>query len=69
MEWGCFSSPGVGPIHLITGIVTADIYINMHEELILPYAEDNVPLHSGPGVSKTPQNKLLYWGNFFKNVI
>ena len=44
MMWGCFLSSSVGPTHLITEIMTADIYINILEEIMLPNIEDNMPL-------------------------
>ena len=44
MVWRCFSSASVGPIYLITDVMIADIYINVLEKIILPYAEDNMPL-------------------------
>ena len=44
MVWGCFSSSGIGPIYLITDTMTANIYTNILKEIMLPYAEDNMPL-------------------------
>ena len=44
MVWGYFSSSGVSSIHLITEIITADIYINIIKEIMLPYAGNNMML-------------------------
>ena len=44
MVWGCFSSSGIGLIYLITDTMTANIYNTILKEIILPYAEDNMPL-------------------------
>ena len=44
MVWECFSSSGIGPIYLITDTMTANIYTNILKEIMLPYAEDNMPL-------------------------
>ena len=44
MVWGCFSSSGIGPIYLITDSMTANIYTNILKEIMLPHAEDNMPL-------------------------
>ena len=44
MVWGCFSWNGVGPIFWIKERMNATIYIQIMEEVMLPYAEWNVPL-------------------------
>ena len=41
---GCFLSFSVDPIHLITDIMTADTCIYILKEIMLPYAEDNMPM-------------------------
>ena len=42
MIWGCFSYYGVDPIHLIRGIM--EVYVDILENVMVPYAEDNMPL-------------------------
>uniref|UniRef100_A0A3B5QR67 Tc1-like transposase DDE domain-containing protein n=1 Tax=Xiphophorus maculatus TaxID=8083 RepID=A0A3B5QR67_XIPMA len=44
MIWGCFSYYGVGPIHRIQGIMDQFQYIRILEEVMLPYAEEEMPL-------------------------
>uniref|UniRef100_A0A914WM74 Tc1-like transposase DDE domain-containing protein n=1 Tax=Plectus sambesii TaxID=2011161 RepID=A0A914WM74_9BILA len=54
MVWGSFSSSGTGPIHRIEGIMEAQKYEAIMkaqkyeaimEDVMLPYAEDNLPLN------------------------
>ena len=44
MIWGCFSYYGVGPIYRIPGIMDQFEYIRILEEVMLPYAEEEMPL-------------------------
>ena len=44
MTWGCFSYRGVGPIYRIPGIMDQFAYIKILEEVMLPYAEEEMPL-------------------------
>ena len=44
MIWGCFSYYGVGPIYHIPGIMDQFEYIRILEEVMLPYAEEEMPL-------------------------
>ena len=44
MVWGSFSYYGVGPIHLINGIMNQQVYVDILENVMLPYAEWNMPL-------------------------
>ena len=44
MIWGCFSYYGVGPIYHIPGIMDQFGYIKILEEVMLPYAEEEMPL-------------------------
>lgn len=44
MVWGCFSWNGVGPIHLINDTMTKERYRDILEEVMLPFAEENMPL-------------------------
>lgn len=42
--WGCFSWYGVGPIYWIKDTMTKEIYLEILKNVMLPYAEDNMPL-------------------------
>lgn len=42
--WACFSYYGVGPIHLINGIMDQHVYVKILDEVMLPYAEYEMPL-------------------------
>lgn len=44
MVWGYFSWYGVGPIHRIRGTMTQFGYRNIMTDIMLPYAEENMPL-------------------------
>ena len=44
MAWGCFSTKGTGPIERVCGIMDQHVYRQMVEEVMLPYAEENMPL-------------------------
>lgn len=44
MVWGCFSGYGMGPIHRIEGIMDRYKYATILEDIMLPYAEWNMPL-------------------------
>ncbi|KAK1792848.1 hypothetical protein P4O66_012758 [Electrophorus voltai] len=44
MVWGCFSYFGVGPIYRIPGTMDQFEYIKILEEVMLPYAKEEMPL-------------------------
>jgi len=44
MVWACFSYSGVGPIHMVDGIMDQQVYVNILRNLMMPYAEDEMPL-------------------------
>lgn len=44
LVWACFSYRGVGPIYKIDNTMTADEYIKILKEVMLPYAEEELPL-------------------------
>lgn len=44
MIWGCFSYYGVGPVYRIPGIMDQFGYIRILEDVMLPYAEEEMPL-------------------------
>lgn len=44
MVWGCFSGQGIGPIHRIEGIMDRFMYTDILKDVMLPYAEEEMPL-------------------------
>ena len=44
MVWGFFSGKGMGPIHYIDGIMDRFMYRDILQKVMLPYAEDEMPL-------------------------
>ena len=42
--WGSFSWCGVGPLHRIQGTIDQHMYKEILENVMLPYAEENLPL-------------------------
>ena len=44
MAWGCFSTKETGPIERVCGIMDQHVYRQIVEEVMLPYAEENMPL-------------------------
>jgi hypothetical protein len=44
MVWGCFSYYGVGPIYWIKSIMDRFIYVDIMQNTMLPYAEEEMPL-------------------------
>lgn len=42
--WGCFSWFGPGPIHWIREIMDQHVYTNILDEVMFPYADENMPL-------------------------
>lgn len=44
MVWGCFSGHGMGPIYKINGIMDRFHYKKILEEVMLPFADWNMPL-------------------------
>lgn len=44
MVWGCFSWQGVGPLFRIKDTMTAVEYRDILQNVMLPYAEENMPL-------------------------
>lgn len=44
MVWGCFSYQGVGPIYWIRTTMDAAVYVKILQEIMLPYASDEMPL-------------------------
>jgi transposase len=63
MLWGAFHGYGLGPLHRINGIMNTEDYLNILQNVFLPYArchlqrgwiyqDDNDPKHSAKAVSK-----------------
>lgn len=63
MAWGCFSSAGVGDIHIIEGIMNANMYIRMLSQHMIPssarlfkddyiFQHDNDPKHTAKKVKE-----------------
>ncbi|GJQ76055.1 putative transmembrane receptor protein tyrosine kinase [Trypoxylus dichotomus] len=44
MRWGCFSGKGVSPLHSINDIMDRFVYQNILQDVMLPFAEWNMPL-------------------------
>ncbi|XP_055910737.1 uncharacterized protein LOC129945100 [Eupeodes corollae] len=44
MVWGCFSWYGVGPLFWIKNIMDQEKYVDILENVMLPYADDEMPL-------------------------
>lgn len=44
MVWGCFSYHGVGPIYWIKSILDQHLYVKIMEEVMLPFASEEMPL-------------------------
>lgn len=44
MVWGCFSGYGVGPLHEINGIMDRFGYRDILENVMYPYADEEMPL-------------------------
>ena len=60
----CFSSSGVGPIHLVTYIMTADIYKTLgwpSQSSDLNPIENYWKIVKDGGAKKKPQNKKDLW--------
>uniref|UniRef100_A0A3Q2Q7R2 Uncharacterized protein n=1 Tax=Fundulus heteroclitus TaxID=8078 RepID=A0A3Q2Q7R2_FUNHE len=61
MIWGCFSYYGVGPIHRIQGIIDQFQYIRILEEVMLPYAEEEMPLRWTFQQDNDPKHTSKRW--------
>lgn len=44
MVWACFSGQGMGPLHRIHGIMDRFMYKDTLQNVMLPYAEEEMPL-------------------------
>lgn len=75
MVWGCFSRDGVGPLHLIEGIMNGPKYTEIVQNVMLPHAkskmaknwlfqQDNDPKHTSKVAKdcfKSKKIKVLEW--------
>lgn len=75
MCWASFSARGTGPIHRINGIMDQVKYKNILNDVLLPFADDNLPItwifqhdndpkHTAKSVTKFLQDehiKVLTW--------
>jgi transposase len=43
MVWGCFSRDGLGPLHLINGIMDGPMYKEIIDRVMLPHAKNKMP--------------------------
>lgn len=44
MVWGAFSGQGIGPIHRIEGLMDRFMYKDILQDIMLPFAEEEMPL-------------------------
>ena len=44
MVWAAFGKRGVGPIHRVQGIMEQHVFVNILNDVSLPYSEDRTPL-------------------------
>jgi len=44
MIWACFSYYGVGPIYWVKTIMDRYVYVNILNDVMLPYASEDMPL-------------------------
>lgn len=65
MVWGCFSWNGVGPIYRIESTMNADGYRGILENVMLPYASENMPLSFTFQQDNDPKHKSRLVTNWF----
>ena len=44
MVWGCFSGYGMGTLHVIEGTMDRFMYLDILKKVMIPFADDNLPL-------------------------
>lgn len=65
MVWGCFSANGVGPLHKINGIMDRYGYKNILEDVMLPYAEWEMPVRWVFQQDNDPKHTVKYEKSWF----
>lgn len=65
--WGCFSWNGVGPIHRIDGILTKEKYVDILRDVMLPWAEENLPVIWKFQQDNDPKHTAKYTKKFFED--
>ena len=63
MIWACFSYYGIGPIHWIKTIMDQHVYVDILQNVMLPYAENEKAFSR----TMTPSKKAKKW--FADNII
>lgn len=76
LVWGCFSWYGLGPLHVVSGKLNADAYMNILDNQVIPtlwqfygmdecyFQDDNAPCHVAASVKQWYQDmdvKRLPW--------
>jgi len=67
MIWGCFSYYGVEPIHWIKTIMDQHIYINILQDVMLPYASEEMTLQWTFQQDNDPKHTSKLAKKWFKN--
>lgn len=65
--WGAFSHYGMGPLKLIEGIMTGAMYKDIMETIMLPYAEEEMPLVWVYQQDNDPKHTSALVKNWFKD--
>lgn len=63
--WGCFSWNGVGPIHRIEGTLTAEKYVDILKNVLVPWADENMPVIWKFQQDNDPKHTARLTKNFF----
>lgn len=67
LVWGCFSGHGIGPIHRINGIMDRFVYKDILENIMLPHAEEEMPLKWRYQQDNDPKHTAKCVKEWFKN--
>jgi len=67
MVWGCFSWYGVGPIYQTTNKMNAEEYKSILETVMVPYAEENMPLRWVFQQDNDPKHTSRLLSKFFED--
>ena len=65
--WGCFSYYGVGPLFWIKENMNKEIYLNILQDVMLPFAEENLPLIWVHQQDNDPKHTAKVVKNWFHN--